>query len=608
MCRNYENNSIMAHGLHSMIKSEIGCSNSKPRMEQQRPGGGAVGNSSGTAGKMGSRRIFPPQFKLQVLDSYRNDSDCKGNQRATARKYGIHRRQIQKWLQVENNLRSAAANSASNGTAVSAMKINLMSNSGNHHPPQFQLHHPHHHIHQQNLNSIELKVPLDSTRHRVAQNATSNNNNNNINGNSKESSVSACIISPVPTHTMPSPFSHPHETSSSSSSASLSVLKPHSRESAATVTATALVSQVLRPNFSPVSGDFPAVATPTHHHSAGYEQQLNLLDTYYHYHYSKYASDCPIDLSLPQPFRGRMDQALSPCSTISSVYSSRPRSPTPAPPVQIKCEVRDPSEDCEAVDLSCRKRKSAASGCDDSADGASPPKSVKLFKPYLLDEKDDEKDSSIYSPVAAESPKDAVGSAGRLDYPIIWNFHAHQQQRYYENLYECSSGPYAYPPSPPYGKQPLTPIPRTAYSTLSPSPPSSGVWAAPQASPVSGYDSSTSISSVYSTDGNDDGYSYSYRLELKQQAIDSYYHDVSCRGDFRAVASKYNINRKYVEKWLAQDEHLATGVVSSSNQPPPLPPQVVVGARISFRNAFYLLNTQVYTINPVIFPRSPSIM
>ncbi|XP_055380370.1 probable serine/threonine-protein kinase DDB_G0282963 [Condylostylus longicornis] len=60
--------------------------------------------------KMGSRRIFTPQFKLQVLDSYRNDSDCKGNQRATARKYGIHRRQIQKWLQCESNLRSSVAN------------------------------------------------------------------------------------------------------------------------------------------------------------------------------------------------------------------------------------------------------------------------------------------------------------------------------------------------------------------------------------------------------------------------------------------------------------------------------------------------------------------
>ncbi|XP_045451944.1 cyclin-dependent kinase inhibitor 1C-like [Melitaea cinxia] len=58
-------------------------------------------------GRTGSRRIFPPQFKLQVLDAYRRDAQCRGNQRATARKFGIHRRQIQKWLQAEPALRAA---------------------------------------------------------------------------------------------------------------------------------------------------------------------------------------------------------------------------------------------------------------------------------------------------------------------------------------------------------------------------------------------------------------------------------------------------------------------------------------------------------------------
>ncbi|KAG6439374.1 hypothetical protein O3G_MSEX000717 [Manduca sexta] len=58
-------------------------------------------------GRAGSRRIFPPQFKLQVLEAYRRDVQCRGNQRATARKFGIHRRQIQKWLQAEPALRAA---------------------------------------------------------------------------------------------------------------------------------------------------------------------------------------------------------------------------------------------------------------------------------------------------------------------------------------------------------------------------------------------------------------------------------------------------------------------------------------------------------------------
>lgn len=86
----------MAHGVNSVLKRTISGVNNNIKTE------------SGGKG-IGSRRIFAPHFKLQVLDSYRNDSDCKGNQRATARKYGIHRRQIQKWLQAENTLRNSVA-------------------------------------------------------------------------------------------------------------------------------------------------------------------------------------------------------------------------------------------------------------------------------------------------------------------------------------------------------------------------------------------------------------------------------------------------------------------------------------------------------------------
>ncbi|XP_065345017.1 uncharacterized protein brk [Cloeon dipterum] len=56
------------------------------------------------------RRVYTTQFKLHVLDTYRNDKECKGNQRATARKFGIHRRQIQKWLQGEQSLRASLNN------------------------------------------------------------------------------------------------------------------------------------------------------------------------------------------------------------------------------------------------------------------------------------------------------------------------------------------------------------------------------------------------------------------------------------------------------------------------------------------------------------------
>ncbi|XP_014210713.1 uncharacterized protein LOC106641017 [Copidosoma floridanum] len=68
---------------------------------------------------MGSRRIFPPSFKVKVLDSYRYDDDCKLNQRATARKFNIHRRQIQKWLQNEKTLRESCLNGVSTASSSS---------------------------------------------------------------------------------------------------------------------------------------------------------------------------------------------------------------------------------------------------------------------------------------------------------------------------------------------------------------------------------------------------------------------------------------------------------------------------------------------------------
>ena len=97
----------------SEVLSEGSCvkmETAKQHQQSQHP----QQNVRKTVGVMGSRRIFAPAFKLKVLDSYRNDLDCKGNQRATARKYGIHRRQIQKWLQCEDNLRNTCAEIGSN--------------------------------------------------------------------------------------------------------------------------------------------------------------------------------------------------------------------------------------------------------------------------------------------------------------------------------------------------------------------------------------------------------------------------------------------------------------------------------------------------------------
>ncbi|KAJ8680823.1 hypothetical protein QAD02_016610 [Eretmocerus hayati] len=51
------------------------------------------------------RRSFSLRFKLDVLDAFHRDGGVGGNQRATARKFGINRRQVQKWLGQEGELR-----------------------------------------------------------------------------------------------------------------------------------------------------------------------------------------------------------------------------------------------------------------------------------------------------------------------------------------------------------------------------------------------------------------------------------------------------------------------------------------------------------------------
>lgn len=60
---------------------------------------GSGSSSGGGGGANSTRRIFTPQFKQRVLDAFTNDPECVGNQRATARKFNVHRRQVQKWLQ-----------------------------------------------------------------------------------------------------------------------------------------------------------------------------------------------------------------------------------------------------------------------------------------------------------------------------------------------------------------------------------------------------------------------------------------------------------------------------------------------------------------------------
>merc|ERR1719290_534471 len=54
-----------------------------------------------------NRRSYSLEFKVAVLDSYYNDPETRLNQRKTALKYGVNRRQIQKWLAQEQTLRGS---------------------------------------------------------------------------------------------------------------------------------------------------------------------------------------------------------------------------------------------------------------------------------------------------------------------------------------------------------------------------------------------------------------------------------------------------------------------------------------------------------------------
>ncbi|KAI5726603.1 hypothetical protein M8J76_005399 [Diaphorina citri] len=117
---------VMAHGIKQQMWEDnfIKTANNTVKIKAKKTLVKAVKPNSGT------RRIFSPQFKLQVLDSYRQDSDCQGNQRATARKYGIHRRQIQKWLQMETSLRCTVKannnNNNNNNVIVSDSPVSVL--------------------------------------------------------------------------------------------------------------------------------------------------------------------------------------------------------------------------------------------------------------------------------------------------------------------------------------------------------------------------------------------------------------------------------------------------------------------------------------------------
>ncbi|GAB0097490.1 hypothetical protein DMENIID0001_131280 [Sergentomyia squamirostris] len=453
----------MARGLSPRIKREIEFKPSampSTGSGSHSPSVSTSANNSvtmnGGATKMGSRRIFAPQFKLRVLESYRHDHDCKGNQRATARKYNIHRRQIQKWLQCESNLRSSvmqgSAGGARGGSATTAMIRDYAAEAS-------------------------VVPSLDIGRHGVV------NLGYSINSNATPYTANA----------------EPHHDSSSSSVSNSPVPRIAEGTSPA-----AMYSQHVIPYIVPTSTNFPS-----YHRDIRY--------------------DGPIDLSMSHRIRNEPSDARVPavkCEWRQEDFQSRSPSMTASPP---------------PVDLSCRTKTTSCSSVASSSSSTSsspapnavitPPKVVKLFKPYLDSDGEDEA-SSAYDEDLKKSPT-------ATNDPIIWSNHPCSSPLLYENnnIYAYD---YNFYPSPPYHNMAATSATAPTYGEYM-----FNSWSPP----VDGAYSSGSESGEWPT--HHVGAAHSYSVDFKLKAMETYYHTDHC-----GIPAKFTASQRPVEKWLPQESDM----------------------------------------------------
>lgn len=484
-----------------------------------------------TGTKMGSRRIFTPQFKLQVLESYRNDNDCKGNQRATARKYGIHRRQIQKWLQCENNLRSIIANNPQNVKSNAIKSIQKA--------------------------TAPILSSSSNSRHRGVVGANTD----------KNGATYSCFT--------------------------LTNAKSYKSNSVGSSTKSLTSSSSLA--FTDYSMGSNATAIETNrNHATNNSINITINNNFYYdnsrlasmYNIREKSEELPIDLSCSNKIKSEALARPIPLHPSSSdykipfyQYNSSPSSSLSPPHLTdisnsiVKSELRNDPIDLSISNVSHKRKLST----DNGEQGDKKP--VKLFRPYLED--------NFEGPEKDDKHEDVQ------KFPIVWS------NAY--NYYSDHSNPDYQPAShtflvgsPSFYDRQLA-IPMTPSSTLS-SPNDSGINTSfqtlmppSQASPVSGYDSSTS--SIYSFNdneadmsrGNSPHYtsshydapspisatmsptetkvplfspSFLHDLKFKLHALDCYYNDVECKRNEKLVAHKLNINCKVVEKWLRQESDL----------------------------------------------------
>ncbi|CRK97991.1 CLUMA_CG011360, isoform A [Clunio marinus] len=471
-----------------------------------------------TGTKMGSRRIFTPQFKLQVLESYRNDNDCKGNQRATARKYGIHRRQIQKWLQCENNLRSIIANNPQN-TKNNAMKSIQKA-------------------------TAPILSSSSNSRHRGVVGANTDKNGGTY----------SCFT--------------------------LSNAKSYKSNNVGSSTKSLTSSSLAFTDFS--MGNNATAIEPTRNNGT---INININNNFY-YDNSRMGNinmykqeELPIDLSCNNKIKTETVARPIAIHPTLPFYHFTPSPPSMSPPHLtdisnsiVKTELRNDPIDLTVPNVSHKRKLST-----DNAEKAEK-KPVKLFRPYLEGNFD-------------ESEKTQQNS-DLQKFPLVWSNVYNFYPEHYNSDYNPANHPFLIG-SPTYYDTHLT-IPVTPSSTLS-SPNDSGIintsfqtlMPPSQASPVSGYDSSTS--SIYSFNDNEADMSQSnspsyshydppspvsatlsptetkvplfsssflHDLKFKLHTLDCYYNDAECKRSEKLVANKLNINCKVVEKWLRQESDL----------------------------------------------------
>ncbi|KAK9871413.1 hypothetical protein WA026_011664 [Henosepilachna vigintioctopunctata] len=414
----------MAHGLNSVLKrgpTAVSC------------------KSEGKTGA-GSRRIFAPHFKLQVLDSYRHDADCKGNQRATARKYGIHRRQIQKWLQVENNLRSTVCK----GKSECSSPVDNRNNNSN------------------DVKRYGIEMALRIGRLRDASSSPQRDG-------VKQTEVR--VPAPSQFEVKAEPVPAPLDFTTHSRSASLA---------------------------SPTVATDCAALPPPH-------------------------PDSPMDLSFKKIAPGLLCfGAPVPCGPLST---------PPSLTVQPHPDVWDLST----------KRKLEVTCLSPTDSYEESPKAVKLFKPYLDDLNKESSSSSSSSSSSLSSFDECPPPCCSMPLtpptmPSDYYYYNHNNN-VCEIKAECT-----------YTIHELQPK-----STLN------CCYPYPTAYPVPDYDPNgyyCSYEDTYSPSLTPLKQRQSYSLDFKLKAIDCYYEDSTCKGNQRAVANKYNIHRRQVQKWLKQEEEL----------------------------------------------------